>query len=171
MNISLLIVLLIAIIAGFGFEILKRLPKPNDHAKFKYEEADYVVGFRVDALTETDFDISFVDGWGVGRNFMLYGQPASDEARHAGLNFGTRTGVHIHPTAEWFTSSRVGYIRVYDGGACESHVFLPYQIARHVLEEARHKSQYVRLSFARKSSKDGRDIYPIYSFELSDPLD
>jgi hypothetical protein len=40
-----------------------------------------------------------------------------------------------------------------------------------VLEEARHKSQYVRLSFARKSSKDGRDIYPIYSFELSDPLD
>jgi hypothetical protein len=171
MNTTLLILVAIAVTAWFGLKILERLPKQNNSSAFTYEGADFVVGFKVDALTETDFDISFVDGWGTGRQFMLYGPPASDSERHGGLNFGTRTGVHIHPTADWFKSTRIGWIREFDSGGCESHVYLPYQIARHVLEDVRCKPQYVRILFARKTDKDGKSTYPIYGFELSDPLD
>lgn len=99
-----------------------------------------------------------------------HGAPASDEAEHGGLNFGKRTGVHVHPTAEWFNTSRIGYIRAYDGG-CENHVSLPYQIARHVLEDARRVPQYVILSFGKLTDKSGEVTYPIFGFDLSDPLD
>lgn len=170
MNTTLLF-FLIAITIWFALNVLERLPKPNDQTHFRYEGGDCVVGFKVDACTETDFDISFVDGWGTGRRFMLYGSPASDEQSHGGLNFGGRTGVHIFPTADWFMSSRIGQIRDFDGRTCESNVYLPYQIARHVLEDVRRKPQYVRIRFARKTGKDGETTYPIYGLELSDPLD
>src|SRR4051794_27187901 len=119
-----LLILIVALVAFFGLKILERIPKPNESFTKRYEDAPYAVGFKVDALTETDFDISFVDGWGTGRQFMLYGAPASDEANHGGLNFGKRTGVYVHPTADWFKSSRIGGIAVFESGGCESHVYL-----------------------------------------------
>lgn len=166
-----LLILIAALVVFFGQKILERLPKPNESSSYRYEDAPYCVGFKVDALTETDFDISFVDGWGTGRQFMLYGAPASDQERHGGLNFGKSTGVHVHPTADWFKSARIGGIATFESGGCESHVYLPYQIARHVLEDARRSPQYVILRFGKATDKSGKVTYPIYGFELSDPLD
>lgn len=170
MTTYLLVVLVIAIL-WFGSKILERLPKTDGPQHVRYETGEHAVGFRVDALTELDFDISYVDGWGTGRRFMLYGPPASDAEGHGGLDFGKRTGVHVHPTAQWFERSRIGHIRTYESGACESHVYLPYQIARHVLEDLRRGPQYVTVRFSKRTGKDGEITYPIYGFELSEPLD
>jgi hypothetical protein len=170
---TILLIGLIAAIVWFGGQILDRLPKSKQHKDFAYAESDYVIGFKVDAVTEQDFEIQFVDGWGTGRRFTLYGQPAlnDDVELRGGLDFGKRTGVHIHPTAEWFKQSRIGYLKSYDSGGCESHIYLPYQIARHVLEDVRRDlDQFVRIGFGKTTGENGKIAYPIYMFELSEPI-
>ena len=168
----LLIGLLVALI-WFGGQILDRLPKPSAHKDFTFTACDYFIGFKVDALTEQDFEIQFVDGWQTGRRFMLYGPPAldDDDERRAGLDFGKRTGVHVYPTDHWFEKSRIGYIKSYENGGCECHVFLPYKIARHVLEDVRRDpEQFVRIGFAKTTGSNGKTEYPIYMFEMSEPF-
>src|SRR6185312_15074303 len=100
---------------------------------------EFFANFRIDAVTEIAFEVSFVDDWSVGRAFWLYGPPVGDNERFpTELTLKRRIGVHIHPAAEWFKQSRIGYIRAgYADGGWECHVALPYQIARHVLDDVR----------------------------------
>jgi hypothetical protein len=171
---SLLLIGLIVSVIWFSGQILDRLPKPQKHKDFTFEHYEYFVHFRIDALTEQDFEVSFVDDWNTGRPFMLYGPLAGDpeNRRFGGLEPKGRLGVHVHPTARWFERSRIGYLMAYPKGGIECHVWLPYQIARHVLEDVRRElDQIVSIGFAKTTGKDGETTYPIYSFELSEAFD
>lgn len=180
METNLLLVGLFVAVAWYGGRILKRLPKPQHHQEhhegFTFADYEHFVHFRIDALTENDFDVSFVDDWNTGRPFMLYGplkvDEDNDDERRGGLEPKERVGVHVHPTARWFKQSRIGYIRVYQNGGWECHISLPYQIARHVLEDVRRNpDQIVSIGFAKTCDGNGKAAYPIYSFELSEAFD
>jgi hypothetical protein len=158
----------------FGSLILDRLPKPKKQNHFNFEICDEHVYFRVDTVLEDDFKIGFVNEWDVGRSFELYGSvlPIEGKDKANALPFGDRTGVKIGPVSDWFESSRLGQIKVYERGGCQSFVALPYQIARHVLDDVRRNPDHVvTLGFKRETDKNGKSAFPIFSFELSKPLD
>jgi hypothetical protein len=169
-----LLIGLIISVVWFSGQILDRLPKPQKHKDFAFEDYECFVHFRIDALTEKDFEVSFADDWNTGRPFMLYGPLTGDpeDRRFGGLEPKGRLGVHVYPTAQWFKQSRIGNLRAYPKGGIECHVSLPYQIARHVLEDVRREPvQIVSIGFAKTTDKDGETTYPIYSFELSEAFD
>lgn len=178
---NLLLVGVIATLVWFGGRILeglpkpdehKGLPKPDEHKDFEDLGRHYFALFRIDALTELSFEVSFGDGWSTGRSFMLYGPPQEDMHEvlfPAELKIRDRIGVHIHPTPNWFERSRIGHIRVFEGGEWECHVALPYQIARQILEDVRRDpDQIVRIGFNKTSTKDGKTTYPIFMLQLSE---
>jgi hypothetical protein len=168
-----LLIALVFILVWFGGQILDRLPKPQSHKDFTFGDCKYFVHFRIDALTELDFEVSFADGWNTGRPFMLYGPLAGDpeNRRFGGLEPKGRLGVHVYPTAQWFERSRIGYLRATPKGGIECRIWLPYQIAHHVLEDVRREpDQIVSIGFAKTTGKDEEPIYPIYSFQLSEPF-
>lgn len=167
-------VALAALIAVYGGMVLDRLPKPRRHRDYTFELPDDYVTFRIETILEDEFKIAFIDDWDVGRTFALYGSviPADDQKTSAPPEFGKRTGVKIGAMPEWFQSSRIGGIRTYDRGGCECFIGLPYQLARHALEEVRRDpEQLVTLGYKRVTGKDGKTAFPIYSFELTKPLD
>jgi hypothetical protein len=167
---------LLAGVAGlvlfYGGRILERLPKPKTHKDFTFEVLDHYVAFRVETLIEEDFDISYVDGWNVGRGIGIYGTVLEREDIGKGtLDFGKRTGVKIGPTSDWFQRSRIGYVLVFSDGGCEMRIGLPWQIARHLLEDLRRDpDQVVRIGIKKSEGKNGKVTYGIYSFELSTPF-
>ena len=174
-NLLLLIGLFVAVV-WFSGKILERLPKPHNKQNLTMGSCEHFVHFRIDAVTEKDFDVSFVDDWNIGRPFMLYGplkvDEDNDDERRGGLEPKERVGVHIYPAARWFERSRIGHIQVYQGGGWECHISLPYQIARHVLEDVRHDpDQFVSIGFAKTTGENGKAAYPIFSFELSEAFD
>lgn len=154
-------------------EVLERLPRRTEQEELAGEVCDYFALFRIDALTELNFEVSFTDEWSTGRSFMLYGPESMDERElPAEMKREGRFGVHIHPTASWFKRSRIGHVRVYEGGSWEGHIGLPYQIARHILEDVRRDpNQLVMIGFSKVTGKDGKASYPIYSIELSEAFD
>lgn len=165
---------IIVAIVLFGSMILERLPKPKRHKDFTFELPDDYVTFRIETVLEDDFKVAFIDDWDTGRGFSLYGSviPRDDEESSDAPVFGKRTGVKIGGTPDWFQSSRIGGIRTYDRGGCECFVALPFHIARDALEEVRRNpDQLVTLGFKRAVGKNGKPAFPIYSFELSEPLD
>lgn len=174
---NLLLMALIISVVWFGGRILGSLPTPQNYKVpfgFTNEDYGYFIHFRIDALTEQDFEVSFADEWKTGRAFMLYGPLAGDpeNRRFGDLEPQGRLGVHVYPEARWFKRSRIGYLRSYPKGGIECHVWLPYQIARHALEDVRREpNQIVSIGFGKTVSKDGEPTYPIYSFELSEALD
>lgn len=182
MGTNLLLIGVIVVVVWFGGKILERLPKPSKPSKpiqkqgLTMGSCEHFVHFRIDALTENDFNISFVDEWNTGRPFMLYGplrvDEDNDDERRGGLEPKERVGVHIYPTERWFDRSEIGYIRVYKGGGWECHISLPYQLARHVLDDVRRdRDQVVSIGFAKATGKNGKVAYPIYDFELSEAYD
>lgn len=177
---NVLLIGLIISVFWFGGKILHRLPKMSDHLPWRTEQdelageiCDYFALFRIDALTELNFEVSFADEWSTGRPFMLYGPERMDERElPAEMKREGRFGVHIHPTAHWFKRSRIGYVRVYEGGSWEVHIGLPYQIARQILDDVRRDpNQLVMIGFSKVTDKDGTISYPVYSIELSEPFD
>ena len=141
METNLLLIALGVAVFWFGGRILDRLPRPQNRQALTLGDREHWIHFRLDAVTEKDFEVSFVDDWNTGRPFMLYGplkvDEDNDDERRGGLEPKDRVGVHIYPTAQWFERSQIGYIKVYENGGWECHVSLPYQIARHVLEDVR----------------------------------
>lgn len=156
----------------FGSEILSRIPKRGRHSSFDFEICDYSVLFRLQTMIERDFEVSFVDAWSTGRPFSLHGAviPIEDD-KECGLDFGNRTSLYVYPSPDWFQSSQIGYIREFETGGCECRVTLPYQIARHLLEDIRRDpNQLVSIGFKAAAGKNGKTTYPIYSIELSEPI-
>jgi hypothetical protein len=160
-------------LAYFGSEILARIPKQSRHSSFDFEICEHSVLFKLQTVIERDFEVAFVDGWSVGRPFSLHGtvMPIED-AREDGPNFGNRTGVYIYPSPDWFQHSRIGYVRTFEKGGCECRITLPYQIARHLLDDVRRDpNQFVSIGFKKAAGKNGETTYPIYRLELSESLD
>jgi hypothetical protein len=156
----------------YGSKILDRLPKPKAQKDFTFELPDQHVAFRVETLLEDDFEISFVDGWNVGRSFSIYGTVLPDDDRNAegDLDFGNRAGVKIGASPDWFQRSRIGFVHLFPKGGCEMRVALPWQIARQVLEDLRRDAdQVVSIGVKKDVGKDGKVTYGIYSFELGIP--
>ena len=160
-------------IVVLGIVILERLPKPSGHRDFKCEAPDRQVTFRIETVLEDDFEVTFVDDWQIDRSFSLYGSVVRvDDQKADDPPFRDRTGVKVGTIPNWFKSSRIGGMRIYEKGGCECFVAFPFQIARNVLEEVRRDpDQLVTLRFNRVIAKDGKVTFPIYSFELSKPLD
>ncbi len=168
----LLVTIAIAVVY-FGSEILARIPKQSRHSSFDFETCEYLVLLRLQTVIERDFEVAFVDGWSVGRPFSLHGDVMPIEcATDDGPDFGKRTSLYIYPSSDWFQQSRIGYVRAFEKGGCECRVTLPYQIARHLLEDIRRDAnQLVSIRFKKALGKNGETTYPIYSLELSEPLD
>lgn len=156
-----------------GQTILERLPnKPRQH--FTFELPDDYVTFRIETILEDEFKVTFIDDWETGRAFSLYGSviPGEGEPSSDAPAFGKRTGVKIGGMPDWFQTSRIGGIRTFERGGCECFVALPYQIARDALNEVRRDpNQLVTLGYKRMTHKDGKVTFPIFSFELTKPLD
>jgi hypothetical protein len=162
------------LIAIYGGMILDRLPKPRRLKDFTFELPDDYVTFRIETILEDEFKVAFIDDWETGRGFAIYGSVIPKDGREASDTpaFGNRTGVKIGGTSDWFQTSRIGGIHTYERGGCECFVALPFQIARHALEEVRRDpDQLVTLGFKRVTNKDGKLVFPIFSFELTKPLD
>lgn len=165
------------LVSIYGGMILDRLPKPKRHKDFQFELGDIGVTFRADTLIEHDLEVAYVDDWLVGRSFSIYGPVVRDSEEEKekivpDLNFGKRTGVRVTPTADWFQSSRIGYLRSYEKGGCETFIALPHQIANRVLDELRRcPDQFVSLRVKRSITKGGKPVFGVYSFELSTPFD
>lgn len=167
----------------YGGMVLDRLPKAKkhnghssepSHEEYIWESPDDYVTFGIETLLEDEFNVAFVDGWNVGRDFALYGAviPRDDLWKAPLPEFGKRTGVRISAMPAWFQSSRIGGVETYDHGGSECFVELPYQIARHILEDIRNDPhQHVTLGFKRVTGNDGRNTYPIHSFKLTKALD
>lgn len=170
---ELLLIGVITMIAAYGGLILDRLQKPKSHKNFTFEVCDYYVAIRIETIIEDDFQVAFIDDWEAGRSFSLYGAVMPSEGERAGApEFGARAGVKVGPTANWFEQSRLGGIRFYAKGGGTCYVALPYQIARHVLEDVRRNpNQIVQIGFKKTTGKNGTPAFPIYSFELCEPLD
>ena len=169
-----LIVAVAILIAFFGAAILDRLPKPKGHKDFTFELPDEYVAFRIDCVIEDDFKVAFVDGWDIGRSFSLYGNVISDDngKPYDAPMFGKRTGVTIGVISDWFESSRIGGMRVYDSGGCSISVALPFHIACALLEDVRRDpDQLVVIGFKRSVGKNGKPTFPVYGFELRKPMD
>ncbi len=166
----LLVVACIAIVY-FGTEILARLPRSNRHGSFETNICTDRVYFKIEAVVEKDFEVGYVDGWSVGRSFSLYGSVMPTErSAENDLDFGARTGVHVFPSPDWFQKSQIGRVRTFPKGGCESNITLPYQIARHLLEDLRENTnQVASVGFNHETGQDGKPAYTIYSFELSEP--
>ena len=165
------------VVVFFGFRILERLPKSGTDPSFKFECPDRSISLRVDAITEQEFEIGFVDSWDVGRAFMIGGKvlPADDPERLKNIQtvFGTRERVvvHIYPTVEWFKTSAIGHLRTYDGPAAEAYIGLPYQLAYQVLSELRRDpDQIVSFNFQREETANGKEIWRIYNLGIEKPL-
>ena len=186
---NLLLIGLIVSIVWFGGQILAllpqildRLPKPSTHELPKSsthedrtdDSPHYFARFKIDAVSELSFEVSFADDWATGRPFMLYGPPWDEEDQQlpAEMELKERIGVNIHPTEGWFKRSRIGYIKIYSGGGWEGNVALPYQIARHILDDVRRNpNQIVIIGFSKTTGKDGKVAYPIYGIELAEAFD
>jgi hypothetical protein len=167
------LVVIMGAIVILGIVILERLPKPSRHRDFTFEAPDRQVTFRIETVLEDDFEVTFVDDWQIGRSFSLYGSVVRvDDEKADDPPFRDRTRVKVGTTPNWFKSSRIGGMRVYEKGGCECFVAFPFQIARNLLEEVRRDpDQLVTLRFNRVIGKDGKVTFPIYSFELSKPFD
>ena len=167
------IIVILGAIAILGIIILERLPKPGSHRDFTCEAPDRQVTFRIETVLEDDFEVTFVDDWQIDRSFSCYGSVIGvDDEKADDPPFGSRTGVRVGTIPHWFKSSRIGGMRVYEKGGCECFVAFPFQIARNLLEEVRRdRDQLVTLRFTRLVGKDGKVTFPVYSFELSKPLD
>jgi hypothetical protein len=164
---------IILAIVVFGTLILDRLPKPSRHRDFTFEAPDRQVTFKIETVIEDDFEVTFVDDWQIDRCFSVYGGVVRvDDEKADDPPFGSRTGVKVGTLPNWFRSSRIGGMRVYEKGGCEPFVAFPFQIARNILEEVRRDpNQLVTLRFNRVVGKDGKVAFPIYSFELSKPFE
>lgn len=159
------------LVAVYGRSILERLPKSHRHQAFKWEPVEFRVDFRIKTLLEDTFDVSYVDGWNVGRSFAIYGPVIQheDEEKQAvpDLTFGKRTGVRITATADWFDSSRLGTVLQKKDG-CETYIALPYQIANRLLDELRRDpKQVASIGIKKAAGKEGKPRFEVYSFELS----
>jgi hypothetical protein len=167
------LLLLALLVFWIGAQIRNRPPQPSRHKHFTCEIPDFYAVFKIDAVTELSFEVSFGDDWTAGRSFMLYGPPRMESRElPAEMDREKRIGVHIHPTGNWFEQSRIGYIRVYPGGGWECHIALPYQIARHILDDVRRDpTQLVSIGFSKTTRKNGKVAYPIYGIELGEAFD
>jgi hypothetical protein len=167
------VAIVISAIAILGILILDRLPKPSSHKDFTCEAPDRQVTFKIETLIEDDFEVTFVDDWQIDRCFSLYGTVVSvDDEKGDNPSFGGRTGVKVGTMPNWFKSSRIGGMRLYENGGCESFVAFPFQIARNILQDVRRDPNHlVTLRFTRVVDKEGKVTFPIYAFELSKPFD
>lgn len=167
--IALLLIGLVVVVVGRM--ILDRLPKRTDD--FTFEDCDYHLAFRVETVIEEEFQVAYIDRWEAGRTFSLHGPTVSyeyDEGSNAPKIEG-RAGVKISSCASWFESSRIGSVKIYESGAAESFVCLPYQIAQQLLEEVRRDPDQVVVLGFKKSDSGVKPLFPIYSFELQKPFD
>lgn len=161
----------------FGLKILKRLPKSKNDSTYKYECPDVYATLRVDAVSEGEFEISFVDRWNVGRSILVEGTlllPDDKErlaAVQAAFGFRNRIGVRIFPVADWFQDSTFGHVRSFSAMSTEPCVGLPYQLAYQVLNELRRDPDQL-ISIGVKSARDkrGNQSWTICDFEMDKPL-
>jgi len=171
---NILLIALAGMVFVFGKTILDSLPKPTNHRGFECEIPDDYVMFRIDTILEDEFKVTFIDDWETGRAFSLYGSviPSDGQESADAPKFGKRTGVKIGGTSDWFQTSRIGSIRTFEREGCSCYVALPYQIARDALDEVRRDpNQLVTLGYKRVTNKKGKLTFPIFSFELTKPLD
>ncbi len=157
-------------IVYYGDKILQRLASLPRTDGFGTQIPDTFLTFRIDDVVEEEFRVRYVDAqWDVGRTFCLYGeiirQPEGD---FEGLRFEKRAGIKIHSTANWFRKAQIGSL----GGPGGAYISLPYQLARHVLEDVRRdKRQLASIGFNRLVDEKGKVSYPVCHFELIDSLD
>ena len=170
---NVLLTLIFLAILFLAPEILALIRKQRPHSRFKTEFCDFAVLFRVQTVLEGEFEIGYVDDWSVGRSFSVHGAVLPISGNSDDMpDFGKRTGLYVYPSADWFQDSRLGTVRTFERGGCESRVVLPYQLARQLLEDLRHEpDQIVRIGFKKSVNGKGEVIYPIYSIELSEPLE
>ena len=165
------------IIAGlvvyFGGSILERLAHLPARSGLQTEIPDFHASFQLDNLLEKNFRVWFVDGeWEAGWAFGLYGSILGEPNETGeGPVFGNRTGINIYSMSNGFQKAEIGRIRSFDSGS-DCYIGLPVEMARHVLEDARHDiRQVATIGFSRVTDSNGKVSYPIYSFELEKPLD
>ena len=153
----------------FGLTIsqkLGKLPKTDRDPLFVDALADAWIIIAADNIMEEDFKVEYTAGWGVGRAFSVYGQPRLSDSWPEELEPSGRVGATIHPSADWFASSRLGYLRTYDGGGVSLHLTIPYQLARHALEDLR-RAPGSRVSFGIKREVGNAGTkWGVYSFEI-----
>jgi hypothetical protein len=160
-----------------GLKILERLPKSNNDSTYKYERPDVYATLRIDAVSEGEFEISFVDGWNVGRSILVEGTlllPDDKErlaAVQAAFGFRNSIDVRIFPVADWFQKSTFGHVRSFSALSTEACVRLPYQLAYQVLNELRRNPDQL-IGIGAKSAKDkrGNQSWTICDFQMGKPL-
>lgn len=158
-----------AAVVFFGTRITNRismLPKPDRDPVFTDALADAWITIEIDNLMESNFSVEYTDGWSVGRSFWVYGKPVLSENWPSEVRPSERVGAEISPALDSFSSSRLGYLRTYEKGGCSLHITLPFQIARHALEDLRRESG-LRASFdIKREERDGQISYGVFGFDI-----
>lgn len=161
-------------VAFVGMLILGRLPRRNSGPSFRYGRPELSLSLQMDALTEQEFEIGYVDDWHVGRSFLIGGliKESSDPKKQKTTReiFGDRERVvlEIRPQSVWFKSSVIGFLRTYSGPAAEPSINLPYQLAYQLLNELRRdQNQIVSIDFAREITRQGKEVFRVYSIRLA----
>lgn len=170
---EILLLITLGLLAFFGFKILERLPRSNTDRAFQFMPSDCSLALKVTHFYEKKFEVSYVDGWNVGRSFALEGEillPEDQEhlIKHQEIfGFNSKTTIYVYPTADWFSSSTFGYLRKYTALSSECYVGLPYQLANQAASDlTRNPNQIVTIGVRGETDKTGAKVWRVCAFEF-----
>lgn len=157
----------------YGAKVLERMPKNvNAPDKYDFRSVDAYISISIDSVTEQDFQIQYVSGWTVGRNFYIGGKPRyGDDWPEKLKKKEGRIAAEVHAISEWYETARIGWVNVSADGSFGLHLWLPPQLAVQVLDELRRDPKQVASFGITLEATDKGDRYAIYSFSLSEAYD